>query len=88
MNTIIVNTESNSNSADALDLSTDKNKSCENLCSTEVVNALDDIDDLVRFQSSSIWSSESFTFNFQDELIQVLADRVAFLKSSISDTRV
>jgi hypothetical protein len=52
---------------------------------TDIVNLAQEVKDMALFQSSVAWDSESFTFEFQQEYIQVLFDKASYLQSLLSE---
>lgn len=48
----------------------------QNYSMTDVVNLASEVKELVSFQNSFAWHSESFTFDFQQEFLKVLSDKV------------
>ncbi|MEZ9441390.1 hypothetical protein [Vibrio atlanticus] len=83
MNTIIVNTESNSNSSDILDLSMDKKKSCDKF-------TLDDISDQVnRLHSISMFlESGAYTDDIRAGITEHLLNEIESLQGVLMHARV
>jgi ribosomal protein S18 acetylase RimI-like enzyme len=57
----------------------------QNYSMTDVLNLAGEIKELADFQNSAIWSSEAFTFNFQQEYIEVLVSKADELESLVQE---